>query len=131
MKADWERLAVYSEKKNFGKANALYTSFNGGIDPGFLAAKMIKHAFKSYPKVSLRGQFTQLAPEPEEAPPAAEEIYGFNPENTAQIEQKSTATDFGDAGNVSDATKAAMLNAKAPDPVYTGTIQHSEDNTGF
>ena len=77
---DWQRLAGYSEKKNFGKANALYTSVNGGIDPGFLGAKLIKHAFKSYPKVSIVGRFTQLAKDPEEQPanlPSHEEMYGL------------------------------------------------------
>jgi len=45
-----ERLAGYSERKNFGKTNKLYTSNNGQIDEGFFAAKIIKHAFSSYPK---------------------------------------------------------------------------------
>ncbi len=44
-----ERLRGYSERNNKGNANRLYTSHNGGIDPGFLRTKMIKHAFKAYP----------------------------------------------------------------------------------
>ena len=62
MQGDIERLKHYSEKANskwneqtrrreLGNANALYTSNNGGIDPGFLENKMIKHAFDAYPKV--------------------------------------------------------------------------------
>jgi len=34
-----------------GKANALYTSDNGQIDPGFLEAKTIKHAMRAYTKL--------------------------------------------------------------------------------
>ena len=46
---DVERLRRYSEKKN-GEANKLYTSNDGQIDEGFFRAKIIKHAFKAYPK---------------------------------------------------------------------------------
>ena len=35
------------------KPNELYTSNNGNIDTGFLCAKIIKHAFKTYPKVRI------------------------------------------------------------------------------
>lgn len=52
---DVKRLATYSEKNNKGKVNALYTSDNGQIDAGFLAGKMIKHAFRTYPKIRLSG----------------------------------------------------------------------------
>lgn len=60
---DWRRLSEYSGKNNayydkklqqrVERPNDLYTSENGGIDPGFLAAKCIKHAFKSYPKLHI------------------------------------------------------------------------------
>jgi recombinational DNA repair protein RecT len=65
VKEDWERLAGFSLKQNSygnsnGKANALYTSCNGGIDPGFLAAKVLKHAFGTFPKIAL-GQFATLS----------------------------------------------------------------------
>lgn len=61
LEEDWLRLKTYSEKNNkrwsakdkafVGEANTLYSSSaNGGIDAGFLKAKAIKHAFKSYPK---------------------------------------------------------------------------------
>lgn len=52
---DVKRLAAYSEKNNKGKTNALYTSDKGQIDAGFLAGKMIKHAFRTYPKIRLSG----------------------------------------------------------------------------
>lgn len=57
---DIARLKKYSEKKNFGDANKLYGKGNGDVDSGFLIAKTIKHAFKAYPKVRLRGQFSAL-----------------------------------------------------------------------
>lgn len=69
LEEDWVRLQGYSEKNNqrwdnntrqyVGKANDLYTANNGGIDSGFLAAKLIKHAFKTYPKVRI-GKGTEL-----------------------------------------------------------------------
>lgn len=59
---DIERLKGYSETQNRNTgANKLYNSFNGQIDPGFLAAKTIKHAFKFYLKVRT-GQFSTLEP---------------------------------------------------------------------
>lgn len=54
-KDDIDRLAGFSGKQNFGKVNALYTSNDGQIDVGFLAGKMIKHAFRTYPKVRTKG----------------------------------------------------------------------------
>lgn len=56
---DIKRLSGYSQRQNKGTANALYTSNNGQIDPGFLEAKMIKHAFRTYPKVRT-GEHTVL-----------------------------------------------------------------------
>lgn len=66
---DWKRLQGYSAKNNtvrdkqtgqyVQKPNELYTAANGNIDPGFLMAKCIKHAFKSYPKLNI-GRGTQL-----------------------------------------------------------------------
>lgn len=63
LQEDWERLAQFSAKQNkrwddtrhiyIETPNELYSSNEGKIDPGFLAAKCIKHAFKSYPKVRI------------------------------------------------------------------------------
>ena len=61
-----ERLKKFSEKQNRGKPSYLYGTSNeqgqpiSGIDAGFLAAKIIKHAFKSYPKVLVKGTNTTL-----------------------------------------------------------------------
>lgn len=46
---DIARLKGYSGKQS--SANALYTSDNGQIDPGFLEAKTIKHAMRAYTKL--------------------------------------------------------------------------------
>lgn len=56
LEEDIERLMRYSTPKETQynrdpKANALYTSNGGQIDPGFLEAKTIKHAFRSYGKL--------------------------------------------------------------------------------
>ena len=58
------RLQQYSAKKNQNSgANALYTSGpGGGIDAGFLEAKIIKHAFSSFPKIKTGG-FSKLSDE--------------------------------------------------------------------
>lgn len=79
LEGDIDRLKGFSEKANSyydynsrkfvtGKANELYTSNDGQVDPGFLENKMIKHAFDAYPKVRI-GKFTHMQsmeePEPE------------------------------------------------------------------
>lgn len=63
---DIERLKGYSSKKNRGTANQLYSSNGGQIDTGFLEAKLIKHAFKTFPKLKL-GQFSKLQDEAQSA----------------------------------------------------------------
>lgn len=60
---DIERLKGYSERKNKGKTNALYTSNGGQIDSGFLAAKTIKHALKTFPKIKIAVKFSKLQEE--------------------------------------------------------------------
>ena len=51
------------------------------IDPGFLMAKCIKHAFKSYPKVRIgRGTELQSQQVDEPAQLSDEEIYGVDPD---------------------------------------------------
>lgn len=68
---DWKRLESFSARNNayydaqtrqrVERANDLY-NVDGQIDPGFLAAKCIKHAFKTYPKIAI-GKGTQLESE--------------------------------------------------------------------
>lgn len=62
LQEDIDRLAAYSTKQNRGKTNALYgAGENGsGIDSGFLKAKTLKHSFKTFPKVKLKGTNSSL-----------------------------------------------------------------------
>lgn len=52
--ADVDRLKKRSRGKN-GGPNELYSSFNGGIDPGFFGAKLIKHGLKDIRKTPIYG----------------------------------------------------------------------------
>ena len=63
----WRRLQAYSDKQNGNYKNELYTSGIGGtIDPGFLIAKCVKHAFKNYPKLPIGKGMLMEADLPEE-----------------------------------------------------------------
>ena len=63
----WKRLQVYSDRQNGDYKNSLYTSgINNSIDPGFLIAKCVKHAFKSYPKLPIGKGMVMEADLPEE-----------------------------------------------------------------
>lgn len=85
LEEDWKRLSNYSAKQNryFDKdhrqwvekgPNELYKSNEGDIDTGFLMAKCIKHAFKTYPKVRI-GKGTELATEQEQQ--TDDDFYGI------------------------------------------------------
>lgn len=97
LEGDITRLSTFSAKSNSyykngqkveGKANALYTSNGGQIDPGFLENKTIKHAFDSYPKVRT-GRFTQL--QTEEDPNEID--YGIEDAETEDIPQVPSSFD--------------------------------------
>ena len=99
---DWCRLAGYSMKQNRGKANELYGMDKDNIvhiDPGFLMAKCIKHAFKTYPKVRIgRGTELQSQQEDEQRELSDEDVYGVDPE-TGEVLDNSNETapqPFGD-----------------------------------
>lgn len=98
LEEDWKRLQGYSAKQNsywdnkahqrVEKCNDLYTSGEGNrIDSGFLMAKCIKHAFKTYPKVRI-GRGTTY--EADEQPMQDEDIYGIS-EETQKKEPESFA----------------------------------------
>lgn len=92
---DWCRLAGYSQKQNRGKANELYGMDANGIvhiDPGFLMAKCIKHAFKSYPKVRI-GRGTELQSQQVDEQPelSDEDIYGVDPETGEVLNDQAPA----------------------------------------
>ena len=77
---DWMRLKGYSDKQNtyldrktgqyVTKSNELYDK-DGQIDTGFLMAKCVKHAFKTYPKLNI-GRGTSLESEIMEQPQQAD-----------------------------------------------------------
>lgn len=94
LEEDWKRLSNYSAKQNryYDKdhrqwvekgPNELYKSNEGDIDTGFLMAKCIKHAFKTYPKVRI-GKGTELATEQEEQP--INDFYGIDNKPETQVE---------------------------------------------
>lgn len=96
---DWQRLSNYSARQNSkfnyqtkqwenGKPNALYTAQGGQIDPGFLVAKCIKHAFKTYPKARV-GRATQLESQQIDETEINDDIYGIT---TADGEKVDPAT---------------------------------------
>lgn len=96
---DWCRLAGYSQKQNRGKANELYGMDENGIvhiDTGFLMAKCIKHAFKSYPKVRI-GRGTELQSQQVEEKPGLtdEDIYGVDMETGEVIDKEPAPQPFG------------------------------------
>lgn len=97
LEEDWRRLAEYSGRANkkwddntrtyVETPNTLYTSGEGNrIDSGFLMAKCIKHAFKTYPKLRI-GKGTTY--ESDEAPRQEDDLYGMgdNQQNEAPKEE--------------------------------------------
>ena len=125
---DWCRLAGYSMKQNsyykdgrrvIGKANDLYGMDAQGvvhIDTGFLMAKCIKHAFKSYPKVRI-GRGTELQSQQVDEQPqlSDEDIYGVGVDTeTGEIREQPTPQPFGD-----------------PDPTPQGVTVDTDDEEGF
>lgn len=87
---DWNRLAGFSARQNrqwdnqrrqwvLGNPNALYGQQQDGslkIDTGFLVAKCIKHAFKTYPKARV-GRGTQLESQQVDEVEINDDIYGL------------------------------------------------------
>jgi recombinational DNA repair protein RecT len=143
MENDWKRLSDYSKKKNNGFPNALYTSVNGGIDPGFLGAKLIKHAFKAYPKVNIIGTFSKPAPDPDpEEDPKPEDIYGLpasalpdpiaDPNKPFQATMIVSSPEPMNMDGLSDDAKAAVINATADhaEPV-PHTVDFPDNGEGF
>ncbi|PDP60174.1 recombinase RecT [Prevotella intermedia] len=101
LEADWERLAGYSAKNNsyydatirqrVEKANELYSANDGQIDTGFLVAKCIKHAFKSYPRIPI-GKGSQFESDITEEQTADFDPYGgITDEQQTQPQQESFA----------------------------------------
>lgn len=117
---DWMRLKGYSDKQNtyydsktrqyVTKSNELYGK-DGQIDTGFLMAKCVKHAFKTYPKLNI-GRGTAL--------------------ETEIIEQHQPA-DFAPYGGVDDGQSEHQEQSFAPAPDMSAGVtidptQQSDNN---
>ena len=94
---DWMRLKDYSDKQNtyydvktrqyVTKSNELYSK-GGQIDTGFLMAKCIKHAFKSYPKLKIgRGSALETEIIEQQQPNDIDPYGGVGTEQHRQEEQ--------------------------------------------
>lgn len=99
LEEDWRRLAAYSGKANkkwdnntkayVEVPNALYSSGEGNrIDSGFLMAKCIKHAFKTYPKLRI-GKGTTY--EADETPSQEDDLYGIDDQQDEAPKEESFA----------------------------------------
>lgn len=108
---DMARLKGYSERKNKGKANALYGT-DGNPDKGFFMAKCIKHAFRAYPKVKLKGQFSQI-----EADPETDDAIDYTIQDETEV-QVNTAT-----------PETAQMTMKADEE--TGEVVMVQDQDNF
>lgn len=121
LEGDIQRLADYSAKNNSywkdghkveGKANGLYSSNDGRIDPGFLENKMIKHAFDAYPKVRT-GQYTVME----------------------TIEEEPTAIDYGIAEEINqEAAVIAPFGPTDPEPepaTVSAAVTQADENEGW
>lgn len=97
---DWMRLKGYSDKQNtyydsktrqyVTKSNELYGK-DGQIDTGFLMAKCVKHAFKTYPKLNI-GCGTALETEIiEQHQPADFDPYGGVDDGQSEHQEQSFA----------------------------------------
>ena len=93
---DVVRLRNYSIKNNSkydyqhkcwteGKPNALYGNSNDGsdIDTGFFAAKLIKHAFKTYSRITV-GDGAVMQADDDEQPVKEEPVSSFGPTESVQ-----------------------------------------------
>ena len=112
LEEDWLRLQEFSAKNNryydrdknqwVANPNELYGAGGSGIDSGFLCAKLIKHAFKTYPKVrigkaelesqqseeeqqDIDGFYNVDGGQPETAPKQEATPYGNQPDTSAGV----------------------------------------------
>ncbi len=128
---DWQRLSGFSARQNRkynpqtrqwenGKPNDLYTAQGGQIDPGFLVAKCIKHAFKAYPKARV-GRATQLESQQVDDVEINDDLYGI----TADGEQVDTTT--GEIVKPQEQSFAPASDTSAG--VTVDPAAHGEDDT--
>lgn len=109
--SDWKRLESYSAKNNVyydqqtrqrvEHANDLYNANEGQIDTGFLMAKCIKHAFKTYPKIAI-GKGTQLESDVvDQSQPDFDPYGGMGEMPQSSQEKKEEEKPFGPAPDMS------------------------------
>lgn len=91
---DIQRLANYSIPRsgNNPQANALYSSNNGQIDPGFLEAKTIKHAMRAYSKLRVSDTVSFEGDEEFEAPANVQSYTPTDNQSNDTIPQNETVT---------------------------------------
>lgn len=123
---DWVRLAQYSARQNKnGGANALYGVDQQGvvnIDSGFLMAKCIKHAFKTYPKVRIgRGTELQSQQVEEKEIEINNDLYGVD----------GVDPDTGEITPPAAAPRAAEPFGPPAHDVSTGVTVDTGDDDGF
>ncbi len=120
----WQRLENFSLKQNQRQAkdktkataNALYSSGVGGsIDPGFLIAKAVKHAFKNYPKLPIGKGMVMEA----DLPPVEQEPDYYSMDNTApateQPQQPEEPESFAEPADLSDGVTVDPAGDEASD----------------
>lgn len=114
LEEDWKRLQDYSARNNrrydrntrqwVEKPNELYGAATGKIDTGFLMAKCIKHAFRTYPKVRI-GKYTAMESEQIDSAQQQQEIDDFYGVGEPAPEQPAMPRDdnppFGPADDMS------------------------------
>ena len=130
LKEDIDRLKKYSANKFGGTANALYGGNDGQIDSGFLQAKTIKHAFKAFPPVPIRGQNSKLEdmeemPDEEDmydlpgAIPVAHPIQNSAPaQTTPPVQQNAPVQEDFHQPTVDDAAQPSSSQPKDSDEIF-------------
>lgn len=127
---DWSRLAGYSARNNARwdktkgqwtnlKPNDLYGMQQDGtckIDPGFLTTKLIKHAFKSYPKARV-GRGTQLESQQVDEIEVNDNLYGLQDGSTVNTSTGEVTTPAKDNGfaPASDTSAGITINTDDDD----------------
>lgn len=132
---DWSRLAGFSERQNRywdnqkrqwveRGPNALYGKQQDGslkIDTGFLIAKCIKHAFKSYPKARV-GRGTQLESQQVDEVEINDDLYGLEDGSTVNTSTGEVMpkqdTGFAPAPDTSAGVTINPDNAGGSDDVF-------------
>ena len=129
LEEDWNRLKGYSAKANkkwdesrrayVEVPNELYVSNSGDIDSGFLCAKVIKHAFKTYPKVRI-GKAELESQQPDDV---QEDIDAFYNVDGQQVEQPAMPQDPNPPfGNQPDTSAGVTVDPAVASDADDGTF---------